>query len=186
MRYGISMADDAVTTGQPYGGAGAYQFTGLTIYDPLVAWELDVANTPGKIILGLATEWSVNDADKTLWAFKLRPGVKFHDGSAFDADAVIWNLEKVFNKDAPQFDQRQAAQVRPRLPGIASYKKTGDMAVEIKTKSVDAFFPYQMLWFLVSQPGAVGEARQGLEQVRVGTRRHGSVQARAARPAGTR
>jgi len=152
VRYGISMADVPLTTGQPYRGAGAYQFTGLTIYDPLVAWELDVAKTPGKMIPGLATEWTVNAADKTLWTFKLREGVKFHDGSAFNADAVVWNLEKVFNKDAPQFDQRQAAQVRPRLPGIASYKKAGDMAVEIKTKAVDSFFPYQMLWFLVSSP----------------------------------
>jgi peptide/nickel transport system substrate-binding protein len=152
VRYGISMADIPLTTGQPDRGAGAYQFTGLTIYDPLVAWELDISERPGKMIPGLATEWTVNDSDKTLWTFKLRSGVKFHDGSAFDADAVIWNLEKVFNKDAPQFDQRQAAQVRPRLPGVASYKKTADMAVEIKTKSVDALFPYQMLWFLISSP----------------------------------
>ena len=152
VRFGISMADVPLTTGQPDRGAGAYKFTGLTIYDPLVAWELDVADRPGKLIPGLATEWKVNDADKTLWTFKLRDGVKFHDGSAFNADAVVWNLEKVFNKDAPQFDQRQAAQVRPRLPSIASYKKTGDMEVEIKTKAVDALFPYQMLWFLVSSP----------------------------------
>src|SRR5229473_8629751 len=147
VRYGISMADIPLTTGQPDRGAGAYQFTGLTLYDPLVAWEMDVADRPGKLIPGLATEWAVNEGDKTLWTFKLRPGVKFHDGSTLDADAVVWNLEKVFNKDAPQFDQRQAAQVRPRLPSIASYKKTGDMEVEIKTKAVDALFPYQMLWF---------------------------------------
>ncbi len=152
VRFGISMADVPLTTGQPDRGAGAYKFTGLTLYDPLVAWELDVADRPGKLIPGLATEWTVNDADKTLWTFKLRDGVKFHDGAAFDADAVVWNLEKVFNKEAPQFDQRQAAQVRPRLPSIASYKKTGDMAIEIKTKAVDALFPYQMLWFLVSSP----------------------------------
>src|SRR3984957_17953085 len=105
VRYGISMADIPLTTGQPDRGAGAYQFTGLTIYDPLVAWELDVADRPGKMIPGLATEWKVNDGDKTLWTFKLREGVKFHDGSVFNADAVVWNLEKVFNKDAPQFDQ---------------------------------------------------------------------------------
>src|ERR1700761_6824913 len=150
LRYGMSMADVPLTTGQPDRGAGAYQFTGLTLYDPLVAWELDVADRPGTMIPGLATAWSVNDADKTLWTFKLRPDVKFHDGSAFDADAVVWNLEKVFNKDAPQFDQRQAAQVRPRLPSIASYKKIGEREVEIKTKAVDALFPYQMLWFLIS------------------------------------
>jgi peptide/nickel transport system substrate-binding protein len=152
VRYGISMADIPLTTGQPDRGAGAYQFTGLTLYDPLVAWEMDVADRPGKLIPGLATEWAVNEGDKTLWTFKLRPGVKFHDGSALDADAVVWNFEKVFNKDAPQFDQRQAAQVRPRLPSIASYKKIDDMTVEIKTKAVDALFPYQMLWFLVASP----------------------------------
>jgi peptide/nickel transport system substrate-binding protein len=42
VRYGISMSDIPLTTGQPDRGAGAYQFTGLTIYDPLVAWELNV------------------------------------------------------------------------------------------------------------------------------------------------
>ena len=152
VRFGISMADVPLTTGQPDRGAGAYKFTALTLYDPLIAWELDVSERPGKLIPGLATEWKVNDTDKTLWTFKLRDGVKFHDGSAFNADAVVWNFEKVFNKDAPQFDQRQAAQVRPRLPSIASYKKTGDMEVEIKTKAVDALFLYQMLWFMVSSP----------------------------------
>src|SRR5882724_7621456 len=152
VRYGIPMTDIPLTTGQPDRGANAYQYTGLTIYDPLVAWELDVADRPGKMIPGLATEWKVDDGDKTLWTFKLRDGVKFHDGSAFNADAVVWNLEKVFNKDSAQFDQRQAAQVRPRLPSIASYKKTGDMEVEIKTKAVDALFPYQLLWFLISSP----------------------------------
>src|SRR6266704_2353801 len=94
VRYGISMADIPLTSGQPDLGAGAYQFTGYTIYDPLVAWEMDISDRPGKLIPGLATEWTVNDADKTLWTFKLRPGVKFHDGSALDADAVVWNLEK--------------------------------------------------------------------------------------------
>ena len=37
VRYGISMADIPLTTGQPDRGAGAYQFTGYTIYDPLVS-----------------------------------------------------------------------------------------------------------------------------------------------------
>src|SRR4051812_39698364 len=152
VRYGISMADIPLTSGQPDRGAGAYQFTGYTIYDPLVAWEMDVADRPGKLIPGLATEWKVNDADKTKWSFKLRSGVKFHDGSEFDADAVIWNLDKVLNDKAPQFDKRQSAQVKTRLPSVASYAKIDDSTVEITTKTIDSFFPYQMLWFLVSSP----------------------------------
>jgi peptide/nickel transport system substrate-binding protein len=152
VRFGISMADVPLTTGQPDRGAGAYKFTGYTIYDPLIAWEMDVADRPGKLIPGLATEWKVDEADKTLWVFKLRPDVKFHDGSAFTADAVIWNFDKVFDTKSPQFDQRQASQVRPRLPSVASYRKLDDMTVEVKTKAVDALFPYQMLWFLISSP----------------------------------
>ena len=152
LRYAISMADIPQTTGQPDRGAGAYQFTGYTIYDPLVAWEMDVANRPGKLVPGLATEWAADPADRTKWTFRLRPGVTFHDGSAFNADAVIWNFEKVLNPQAPHFDNRQAAQVRPRLPSVASYRKLDDMTVEITTRVVDSIFPYQMLWFLISSP----------------------------------
>ncbi|MGV7032441.1 ABC transporter substrate-binding protein [Methylobacterium symbioticum] len=152
LTYGISMTDLPLTTGQPDRGAGGYQFTGLTLYDPLVAWELDLADRPGKMVPGLATSWESDPADRKNWIFKLREGVTFHDGSAFDADAVIWNFDKVLNKEAGHFDQRQAAQVRPRLPGVAAYKKLDAMTVQVTTKSVDSLFPYQMLWFLISSP----------------------------------
>src|SRR5690242_18545682 len=75
VRYGISMADIPLTTGQPDRGAGAYQFTAYTIYDPLVAWEMDVSDRPGKLVPGLATEWKVDESDKKKWRFTLRKGV---------------------------------------------------------------------------------------------------------------
>src|SRR3954462_7698096 len=81
IRYGISLADIPLTSGQPDRGAGAYQFTGYTIYDPLVAWEMNVADRPGKLIPGLATSWAVDPQDQRKWRFTLREGVKFHDGS---------------------------------------------------------------------------------------------------------
>src|SRR5271154_4873488 len=152
VRYGISMADIPLTPGPPDRGAGPYQFTAYTIYDPLVAWEMDVADRPGKLVPGLATEWNVDDNDKKKWRFSLRKGVKFHDGSEFNADAVIWNFDKVLNDKAPQFDKRQSAQVKTRLPSVASYAKIDDDTVEVTTKNVDSFFPYQMLWFLISSP----------------------------------
>jgi peptide/nickel transport system substrate-binding protein len=152
IRYGISMADVPLTSGQPDRGAGAYQFTGYTIYDPLVAWEMDIADRPGKLIPGLATEWKVDAADQKKWILTLRRNVKFHDGSIFNADAVIWNLEKVLDDKVAHYDKRQSAQVKPRLPSVASYRKVDDYTVEITTKDVDSFFPYQLLWFLVSSP----------------------------------
>ena len=141
VRYGISMADIPLTTGQPDRGAGAFQFSAYTIYDPLVAWEVDVSDRPGKLVPGLATEWKVDEADKKKWRFSLRKDVKFHDGSTFNADAVIWNLDKVLNDKAPQFDKRQSAQVKTRLPSVASYAKIDDDTVEITTKTVDSFSP---------------------------------------------
>jgi peptide/nickel transport system substrate-binding protein len=161
LRYGMSMADVPLTTGQPDRGAGAYQFTGFTLYDPLVAWEMNISDRPGKLIPGLATSWEADPADRRNWVFKLRPGVKFHDGSTLDAAAVVWNFDKVLNAQAPHFDNRQAAQVRPRLPSVASYRALDPMTVQVTTKQVDALFPYQLLWFLVSSPAqyeAVGKS----------------------------
>jgi peptide/nickel transport system substrate-binding protein len=40
---------------------------------------------------GLATTWSSRDG--RTWTFTLREGVRFHDGTPFDADAVVANLE---------------------------------------------------------------------------------------------
>ncbi len=152
VRYAISLADIPLTSGQPDRGAGAYKFTGYTLYDPLVAWEMDVADRPGKLMPGLATAWKVDPADQKKWLFTLRDGVKFHDGSVLDAAAVVWNLDKVLDEKAAHFDRRQAAQVKPRLPSVASYRVVDAKTVEITTKAVDSFFPYQMLWFLVSSP----------------------------------
>jgi len=132
-RYGISMADIPLTTGQPDRGAGAYQFTGHTIYDPLIAWEANIGSRPGKLVPGLATEWKPDAKDNKKWLFTLRKGVKFHDGSDLSADAVVWNLDKVLNDKAPQFDAKQSAQVRSRIPSIASYRKVDDSTVEITT-----------------------------------------------------
>ena len=53
----------------------------------------------------LAKEWSANDT-ATEWIFKLREGIKFHDGSDFDAADVVYTLEHVRD---PEFDSPAAS-----------------------------------------------------------------------------
>jgi peptide/nickel transport system substrate-binding protein len=93
LRIGMTAADIPRTLGQPDQGFEGNRFTGLTMYDALTMWDLSSADKPSVMIPGLSTEWKVDDADKKKWTFKLRPGVTFHDGAPFNADAVVWNVE---------------------------------------------------------------------------------------------
>src|SRR5665213_3723106 len=58
------------------------------IFEPLVGMEGDRSLTPA-----LATSWRA--IDDTTWQFNLRHGVKFHDGSEFTAEDVLFSLKRV-------------------------------------------------------------------------------------------
>ena len=60
------------------------------IFDKLVQMDPD-----SKMIPGLATSWKTIDA--TTWEFKLRKGVKFHDGSELTAEDVVFSIDRVPN-----------------------------------------------------------------------------------------
>jgi len=51
----------------------------------------------------LAESWRVS-ADGRTYTFHLRPGVRFHDGTAFDAEAVRFNFERMLDADHPFHD----------------------------------------------------------------------------------
>ena len=152
LRIGMTLSEISTTSGQPNGGFEGYRFTGYTIYDALINWKMDDAKGPSTLVPGLATEWSVDPKDHTRWTFNLRKGVKFHDGSDFNADAVVWNLDKNFKKDAPQYDPRQQAQVAGRILSLKSWRKLDDYTVELTTHTPDSTFPYQVTYVLYSSP----------------------------------
>src|SRR5258708_18016958 len=152
LRIGMTAADIPLTTGEAEQGFEGFRFAGYTIYDALVNWDLSKADTIADIKPGLATEWAPVEGDQKRWVFKLRQGVKFHDGSDFNADAVIWNMEKILNDKSPQFDPKQLAQVRARIPTLVGYKKIDDYTVEFTTRVVNSLFPYDLSYFFFSSP----------------------------------
>jgi peptide/nickel transport system substrate-binding protein len=67
------------------------------IYDTLVE-EQGISNFQP----GLAESWEVSD-DGLVWTFKIREGVKFHDGTPCDANAVAWSLNWTLENDVETF-----------------------------------------------------------------------------------
>lgn len=59
------------------------------LYEPLVRYGEN-----GRILPGLAVAWSQSD-DGESWIFRLRPGVRFHDGTPFDAAAAVTNIDAI-------------------------------------------------------------------------------------------
>jgi len=152
LRIGMTAADIPKTNGQPDQGFEGNRFTGIPLYDALTAWDLSSADKPSVVIPGLAETWSVDAADKTKWTFKLRPGVKFHDGSALTADAIVWNVAKVLQKEAPHFAPDQIGVTVSRMPTLASAKKIDDLTVELTTKEPDSFLPINLTNLFIASP----------------------------------
>lgn len=68
----------------------------MNVYDGLVRYRsgtLDVET-------GLAESWIISD-DGKVYTFSLRQGIKFHDGSPFNAKAVRFNFDRMLVKDHP-------------------------------------------------------------------------------------
>lgn len=161
IRVAMSASDIPLTTGQPSQGVEGVRFMGITVYGGLTRWDLSRSDVAAKIVPDLAESWAVDPNDKRVWTFKLRRGVKFHDGSEFNADAVIWNFEKLMNKNAPQFDPAQASQGSLYTGSLASWRKIDDYTVEITTKVADAVVSYGLANVFMSSPAhweAVGKS----------------------------
>src|SRR5262245_9194039 len=76
-----------------------------TIFNTLVRYGPDFSIKPE-----LAESWKIEDDGKRI-IFKLRPGVKFHDGTDFNTEAVKWNIDR-------RLDKEVASPQRPQLAPI--------------------------------------------------------------------
>src|SRR5881397_3810014 len=80
------------------------------IFETLVATAADST----EIVPGLAESWTTS-ADGLTWTFKLRKGVRFHDGTPLDAAAVKFTFDRVIDSAHPPRQERQVV-VRHGIP----------------------------------------------------------------------
>lgn len=99
------------------------RFAYYAMYNTLVAYDKDFNLKPE-----LAQRWQTSDDGKTLTMF-LRKGVKFHDGTPFNAAAVKWNLDRIL-------DESTNSPLRAQLtPPLESVKVVDDSTVALNLQT---------------------------------------------------
>jgi peptide/nickel transport system substrate-binding protein len=157
LRIGMTAADIPTATGMPNNGFEGMRFMGYPIFEGLVLWDLTRTDQLATLRPGLAEKWEQAEDGKT-WIFHLRHGVKFHDGTDFNADAVIFNLDRYFNSNSPQYEPASSGITKARVPLMASYKKVDDYTVAITTTRPASYFPYMAVYILFTSPASFEKA----------------------------
>lgn len=141
----------------------------VNIFDTLVKYEKEGS----KIIPGLAESWKSSE-DGLTWVFKLRQGVLFHDGTAFDANAVAFNFQRWMNEKSPyhigQFSYWNY--IFGGFPGfVESVNTLSDYSIEIKLSKPYAPFlsALAMPVFGIASPEAIQKYGDKIYKYPVGT-----------------
>ena len=141
LRIAMTAADIPTTSGIPNNGGEGYRFLGFTAFDGLVNWDFTHPDQIAGLTPGLATAWKIDPADHTRWLFSLRDGVKFTDGAEVTADAIVWNLQRLYDEKSPQFDPAASAIVRSFVNMLDHWQKIDAHTSRSTRNRRSAFFP---------------------------------------------
>jgi peptide/nickel transport system substrate-binding protein len=116
------------------------------VFDTLVAYR----DGSGDVEPALAASWSVS-RDALVWTFRLRPGVRFHDGTELTATHVARSLERqlLLQPSAPQTASPVALRLLRGAPGVVREIRVNDA----RTISLVLRQPYAPLLAALAHPG---------------------------------
>ncbi|MEM6460881.1 MAG: ABC transporter substrate-binding protein [Pseudomonadota bacterium] len=122
-------------TGEPlsidphfHNGPGGHM-TARHVFERLIDVDSD-----GQMKPGLALSWEPEN--ETTWVFNLRPDVKFHDGSDFDAEDVIATIERIPDVNSGAFN--------PYIRGITSVTARDPLTLVFETEGANPTLPGNM------------------------------------------
>ena len=123
----IGRANEPQSIDPQFARTGNNQMTALHVFDRLTLTDENIRMTPG-----LAVSWKNVDAET--WEVKLRPNVKFHDGSAFTAEDVVFSLDR-----APKVPNSPAS-FAESVKNIARMQVVDPLTIRFTTKEPDPLF----------------------------------------------
>ncbi|MFO7920587.1 MAG: ABC transporter substrate-binding protein, partial [Nioella sp.] len=112
------------------------------VYEGLVRRGPDMSVEPS-----LATSWEALP-DGAGWRFTLREDVTFHDGSAFDADDVIFSYERAVS---------ETSDVRSWFASVTEVVRVDDFTVDFMTSAPNPLFPGSIANFMILDSGWAAE-----------------------------
>ena len=136
----------------------------------------------GRPVAGLALAWKpVGD---TAWEWSLRPNVRFHNGEAFNADTVLFNLDRMFRKNLDKWGIKDVptAGFDKTYPFVSRWEKVNDLIVRIHTTE-----PAPTLWDFIGREPLVPKdytIKNGIDGLNEQARGHGAVAARGVEAQG--
>ncbi|MBO28269.1 MAG: ABC transporter substrate-binding protein [Rhodobacteraceae bacterium] len=116
-------------------------------------------SSDGSIVPGLAESWEISD-DGLTYTFKLREGVKFHDGTTMDAEDVKFSLDRINAEDS-------ANAQKALYSAISEVNVIDPTTVEIKLSEPNGNMLFNLAWgdAVIVAP----ESIEGIKQTPVGT-----------------
>lgn len=122
------------------------------MFEGLVRQDLTVSDKPiAPVIPALAENWTISD-DGLDYVFKLRKGVKFHDGEPWNAAAAVFNFDRIMNRTSKQFYEKAYQQNTWWRDYVANYEALDDVTFKIHLKQPNGEF---LRWLTM---GGVGSA----------------------------
>jgi peptide/nickel transport system substrate-binding protein len=113
-----------------------------------------------ELVPELATKWE--QVNPTTWRFTLRQGVKFHDGSAFNAEAAADALNHMWAKE-------NAFRVRGYIGPEFTVKPVSEYVIDVVTESPDPILPSRLYFSPLHSPKARQDAPDQMQLHPVGT-----------------
>ena len=99
------------------------------LFETLVATPDDST----EVVPGLAESWTTS-ADSLAWTFKLRRGVRFHDGTPLDAAAVKFTFDRVIDPNHPHAKSGKWSFVTGYLSSVKSVEVVDPLTVQLNLK----------------------------------------------------
>ncbi|ANF95987.1 ABC transporter substrate-binding protein [Paenibacillus bovis] len=142
------------------------------VFDPLLAYKSGTT----EVEPALAESWTISD-DGLTYTFKLRQGVKFHDGTDFNADAVVFNFNRwsdpksEFKFEGDSFDYYDSMFGPEEARVIKSVKAVDESTVEFTLNQPQAPFLQNLAMppFSIASPTAIEKEKENFKSNPVGT-----------------